>query len=66
MIFRGPKPLIDEPAMVLVLVGAISMGVAAAFHFNFLNWALGGWERTAEILVGLAGIWQLLRQRWFG
>jgi uncharacterized membrane protein YuzA (DUF378 family) len=63
MIFRGPRPLVDRPTQALVLFGAVNIGLIAAFGFDSLRW-LGHWELPMQYLIGVAGIWQLLRQRW--
>ena len=68
MFFKGPAPLIDRPTQALVLYAAINTGLIGAFHFDTLQWILGAdagkWQPIVEIVIGLAGIWQVLRQRW--
>jgi uncharacterized protein len=48
---------------ILVIVGAINWGLVGAFDFDLVNSIFGkiSWLlKTVYILVGLAGIWELI------
>jgi len=64
MIWRGQRPLIDHPTQALILYAAVNVGLVGAFGFDSLKWLVGHWSTPAQCLIGLAGIWQVLRQRW--
>jgi uncharacterized membrane protein YuzA (DUF378 family) len=64
MFFRGQRPLIDHPTQVLVLYAAVNLGLIGFFKFDSLHWLLGRWEVPGEYVIGLSGVWQVLRQRW--
>jgi uncharacterized membrane protein YuzA (DUF378 family) len=64
MFFKGPRPLVDRPTQALILYAAINAGLIGAFGFDSLNWLTGPWEAPAQCVIGVAGVWQLVRQRW--
>jgi uncharacterized protein len=46
-------------AFILVIVGAINMGIYGVSHFDFIAW-LFSWNwcvRVVDVLIGLSGIW---------
>lgn len=48
---------------ILVIIGAINWGLVGALDFNLVNTIFGSvaWlEKIIYILVGLAGIWELI------
>ena len=56
---------IDAPTLLLVLLGAIYLGLLGFFNFDAISWALGeGYRQLTFQVVGVAAVWQLLRQRW--
>jgi uncharacterized membrane protein YuzA (DUF378 family) len=62
--FHRPHPVLDRVTLALILYAAIDLGVKGAFGFDSLTWLFGTWIAAAQCCLGLAGIWQLLRQRW--
>jgi len=50
--------------LLLVLIGAIDLGVAGAFDVDLITKIMGDYARHTDILIGVSGIWQISRQRW--
>jgi len=53
-------------AFALVIVGALNWGLVGLFNFNLVYLIFGGWpalERIVYVLVGLAGIWLLVKHK---
>ncbi len=49
--------------IILVIIGAINWGLVGLANFNLVNLIFGAvmWlENTVYVLVGLAGIWELV------
>lgn len=65
MFLTGPQPLIDRPTLILVLYAGIDVGLIGAFDFDILHWVTGKWLPVAQCVIGLASVWQVLRQRWW-
>jgi uncharacterized membrane protein YuzA (DUF378 family) len=58
---------IDGPTLLLVLGAGICLGLYGFFGFDAVSWALGEqYKPTAAMVVGMAAVWQLLRQPWWG
>jgi uncharacterized membrane protein YuzA (DUF378 family) len=55
---------IDFPTLLLVLFGAIHLGVVGVFDVDLITKIMGEYARLTDILIGVAGIWQISRQRW--
>jgi uncharacterized membrane protein YuzA (DUF378 family) len=55
---------IDFPTLLLVLIGAIHLGVSGLFDVDLITKIMGQYARHTEILIGAAGVWQIFRQRW--
>jgi uncharacterized membrane protein YuzA (DUF378 family) len=54
---------IDHPSMIMIILGGIDLGLKGAFGIDIAHQYLGGYTNTAYVLVGIAAIWQLKRQR---
>lgn len=49
--------------IILVIIGAINWGLIGALQFNLVNLIFGSiaWlERVIYVLVGLAGLWEIV------
>jgi uncharacterized membrane protein YuzA (DUF378 family) len=55
---------IDFPTLLLVLFGAIHLGFVGVFDVDLITKIMGQYARHTDILIGVAGIWQISRQRW--
>lgn len=56
---------IDFPTLVLIVLAAIVLGVLGATGINIIEYILGEYARIAYLVFGIAGLWQLTRQRFF-
>jgi len=54
---------VDLVTLVLVIVGALNWGLVGAFQFNLLTaiFGVGAISNIVFILVGVAGVYQLVR-----
>jgi uncharacterized membrane protein YuzA (DUF378 family) len=48
----------------MILFAGINIGAIGMFGFDILQWLFGPWETRAQVLIGIAAVWQTLRQRW--
>lgn len=55
---------IDHPSMILIILGGIGLGLKGAFGVDISQQYLGGHTNTFFVLIGLAAMWQLTRQRY--
>jgi uncharacterized membrane protein YuzA (DUF378 family) len=62
-IWRAP---LDFLTLCLVLLGGIELGAIGLFGFSVLTWLFGHWQHFVYDAIGLAAIWQIMRQRLFG
>ena len=54
--------IIDEIALVLVIIGAINWGLVGIFNFNLVDTIFGTMSiisRIIYILVGVSGLWAI-------
>jgi uncharacterized membrane protein YuzA (DUF378 family) len=54
---------IDHPSMILIILAGMNLGLKAAFDIDLVERYLGDYSRITYEIVGLAAIWQLMRQR---
>jgi uncharacterized membrane protein YuzA (DUF378 family) len=57
---------IDFFSLILILVAGIELGLIGFFGFSFLTWLFGSWYTVAYDVIGVAAVWQTMRQRYFG
>lgn len=62
---------LDIIAAVLVVIGGLNWGLVGFFHFNLVDFLLGGMviDRVVYVLVGLAALYQIvsikgIQSRW--
>jgi uncharacterized membrane protein YuzA (DUF378 family) len=60
----GSYPFADFMSLLIILIAAISYGIAGIFGTDWIRW-IDPFPPTVAILVGASGVWQLLRQPWF-
>jgi uncharacterized membrane protein YuzA (DUF378 family) len=56
---------IDFPTLALIIAYSINTGISAVFDVDVIG--LVAWNQNSTVartVVGLAGVWQLTRQRW--
>lgn len=54
---------IDLVTLVLILLGGIELGMLGIANVSLVGWAFGSWKSTVYIAIGIATVWQILRQR---
>lgn len=55
--------LIDVLTLLLVLAGAMHLGLLGFFDIDFVSHLFGERTKFAYDLIGLAALWQISRQR---
>lgn len=63
MIYES-HPAIDRSTLALILFAGVNVGLIGAVNFDILRWIFGWWEWMPEIVIGVAAVWQMLRQRY--
>ena len=58
-----PHPFLDFASLVVILLAAVNYGWAGAFGSDLIAW-VDPLPPTFAIVIGLCGVWQLLRQPW--
>jgi uncharacterized membrane protein YuzA (DUF378 family) len=61
--WRAP---IDFFSLILILVAGIELGLIGFFGFSVLTWLFGSRYTVAYDVIGVAAVWQTMRQRYFG
>jgi uncharacterized membrane protein YuzA (DUF378 family) len=61
--WRAP---IDFCTLVLILIAGFQLGLLGFFELDLMQWALGSWQSTIYMVIGLSAVWQLWRQRFLG
>jgi uncharacterized membrane protein YuzA (DUF378 family) len=57
---------IDGPTLLLLLATAISVGLYGVFGVDVVGYVVEDtYRHYAYLLVGFAGLWQLIRQPWW-
>jgi uncharacterized membrane protein YuzA (DUF378 family) len=46
---------------VLVIAAALQLGLQGAFGIDAIGWAFGGYAYMVNCVIGVAGVWQLIR-----
>jgi uncharacterized membrane protein YuzA (DUF378 family) len=54
--------VIDHPIMILIILGGIGLGLKGMFDADLTQY-LGRYQNAVLIVIGVAAIWQLTRQR---
>ena len=63
MIYNS-HPVIDFCTLLVILVAAVNYGVASVFGIDLIA-AIDPLPPTFGVVIGLSGLWQALRQRYF-
>lgn len=56
---------IDLPTLILIITAALVLGILGLVRINLVEYFLGEHAKLGYLIFGLAGIWQLSRQRFF-
>jgi len=63
MHWSGALGVIDFSTLVMILAAGIELGSEGAFGFSLFDWVFGAHKLLAYDFIGLAALWQLVRQR---
>ena len=59
-----PHPFLDFTSLLIILLAAVNYGMSGTFGIDVFRW-IDFFPPTLAIIVGLSGIWQLMRQPWY-
>jgi uncharacterized membrane protein YuzA (DUF378 family) len=54
---------IDHSSMILIILGGFDLGIRGLFGIDIGEQYLGSYAKAVYILIGIAAVWQLRRQR---
>ncbi len=58
-------PIIDALSLLLVLFGALDLGLLGLTGYDMVAAIFGQYHNVASIIIGLCGLWQIRRQKFF-
>jgi len=59
-----PHPFLDFMSLLIILLAAVCYGISGVFGTDWIRW-IDPYPPTLAILIGLSGLWQLVRQPWW-